>query len=166
MIRVNPFRSWMLVPLCLAIAGCGFQLQGRAAYVSDLDAVYLQVDNPNSDLARQLTRSIEAARVGLTREPKDATAVIEVIEESYGSRVKSVSAQNRPTELEVFYSATYIVRSGEKILVPRERITRTRVFTYDERKILAKQQEEALLLDALAKEISGVITRRLADVKP
>jgi len=156
----------MVVPVCLAMAGCGFQLQGRAAYAPELDRVYVQVDNPNSDLARQLTRSIEAARVGYTRDPGEATAVIDVIEENYGSRVKSVSAQNRPTELEVFYTATYLVRSGENVLVPRERITRTRVFTYDERKILAKQQEEALLLDALAKEISGVITRRLADVEP
>lgn len=156
----------MVVPVCLAIAGCGFHLQGRAGYAAELDRVYVQVDNPNSDLARQLTRSIEAARVGYTRDPGEATAVIDVIEEKYGSRVKSVSAQNRPTELEVFYTATYVVRSGEKVLVPRERITRTRVFTYDERKILAKQQEEALLLDALAKEISGVITRRLVDVEP
>lgn len=150
----------------LSTAGCGFQLQGRAEYASELDRVYLIVDNPNSDLARQLNRAIEAARVGYTRDPAEATAMIEVLEENYGSRVKSVSAQNRPTELEVFYTATYLVRAGEEVLVPKERITRTRVFTYDERKILAKQQEEALLLDALAREIAGVITRRLGNVEP
>ena len=58
------------------------------------------------------------------------------------------------------------MRAGEKVLVPKDRITRTRVFTYDERKIVAKQQEEALLLEALAREIAGVITRRLGNVEP
>jgi LPS-assembly lipoprotein len=159
------FRILVLAAAAL-VAGCGFHLQGRAEYAPSLERIYVQVDDSNSDLARQLTRSIEAARIELTRAPGDATAVVQVVGENYGSRVKSVSAQNRPTELEVFYTAEFVVRAGETVLIPKERITRTRVFTYDERQVLAKQQEEALLRDALAREISGVITRRLANVTP
>lgn len=159
------FRLLVLTAAAL-VAGCGFHLQGRAEYAPSLERIYVQVDDSNSDLARQLTRSIEAARIGFTRAPGEATAVVQVVDENYGSRVKSVSAQNRPTELEVFYTAAFVVRAGETVLIPEERVTRTRVFTYDERQVLAKQQEEALLREALAREISGVITRRLANVAP
>lgn len=161
------FLRALIVAVCLAaLAGCGFHLQGRAEYPPGLERIYIEVDNANSDLARQLTRAVEAARIEIVRDRDAATAVIDVVAEVYGSRVKSVSAQNRPTELEVFYSAEYVVRAGGDVLVPQERVTRTRVFTYDERQVLAKQQEESLLLEALAREIAGVITRRLANVEP
>lgn len=159
-------RAILVFMLLAPLAGCGFHLQGRAEYPPSLDVVYISVENANSDLARQLNRAVGAARIDVTRDRSQATAVIDVVAEAYGSRVKSVSAQNRPTELEVFYTALYVVRAGEDVLVPQERVTRTRVFPYDERQILAKQQEEALLLDALAREIAGVITRRLANVDP
>lgn len=160
-------RKVLLVVLaCLPMAGCGFHLQGRAEYPPALGQVYIDVRNSNSDLARQLNRAIEAAGIEIVRDPSRATAVIDVTAESYGTRVKSVSAQNRPTELEVYYTAEYTVRAEDEVLVPAERVTRTRVFTYDERQVLAKQQEEALLLDALAREIAGVITRRLGNVQP
>lgn len=159
-------RASIVVLVFATLGGCGFHLQGRAEYPPELATVYLKVPDANSDLARQLTRSVEAARVKLTRDASKATAVIEITDEVYGSRVKSVSAQNRPTELEVYYTAGYMVTAGEKVLVPEDHLTRTRIFTYDERQVLAKQQEEALLLDALAREISGVITRRLASVEP
>lgn len=158
-------RALALFTLAL-LSGCGFHLQGRAEYPPDLERVYIEVENANSDLARQLTRAIEAAGIEIVRDRSRATAVIDVLGERYGSRVKSVSAQNRPTELEVFYTAEYVVRAGERVVVPRERITRTRVFTYDEQQVLAKQQEGALLQEALAREIAGVITRRLANVQP
>jgi LPS-assembly lipoprotein len=147
------------------LSGCGFHLQGRADYSPELAAVYLEVPDPNTDLARQLRRSLEAAKVDLVGEEEGATAVIEVAAENFGRRVKSVSAQNRPTELEVYYIAEYLVRADARELVPRQRITRTRIFTYDETDILGKAQEEELLRDALAREIAGVITRRLAEVE-
>ncbi|MEJ2514184.1 MAG: hypothetical protein P8080_05865 [Gammaproteobacteria bacterium] len=161
-----PGSVLLLCLLAAMTAGCGFQLQGRADYAPQLEKVYLQVPDPNSDLARQLRRSVEAARVTLVPEPGQATAVIVVDSENYGTRVKSVSAQNRPTELEVFYTAEYRVRAGPEALVPGQRVTRTRIFTYDETQVLAKQQEELLLRESLAREIAGVITRRLAAVEP
>jgi LPS-assembly lipoprotein len=158
-------RKGAALVLTLLVSGCGFHLQGRAEYPPAFAAVFLEIPDPNSDLARQLRRSLEAAAVPLVAEAGDATAVLELASENYGSRVKSVSAQNRPTELEVYYIAEYLVRAGNRTLVPRQRITRTRIFTYNERDILGKAHEEELLRGALAREIAGVITRRLADIE-
>ena len=51
----------------LAMAACGFQLQGGATYDEELSAVYLQVPDASTPLARALRRSMEAARVPLDR---------------------------------------------------------------------------------------------------
>lgn len=157
-------RSVPIACALLALAACGFRLQGVATYPAELSAVYLDIPDPNSDLAYQLRRTLTAAGVTLARGEPAATATIRIAVERFGRRVKSVSAQNRPTEYEVYYEVEYLVTSGTEQLVPRQPLARARVFPYSERDILGKQQEEELLRDALAREIAGVITRRLADV--
>jgi LPS-assembly lipoprotein len=64
----------------------------------------------------------------------------------------------------VYYEVDYVVITAAETLVPRETLARTRIFPYSERDILGKQQEEELLRDALAREIAGVITRRLGEL--
>ena len=152
--------------LALLIAGpgltaCGFQLQGSASYDEDLAAVYLQVPDASTPLARALRRSMEAARVPLA-DAGDALTRVELVRENTGRRVASVSAQNRPTELEVFYTARYRILGPETELLGEQRVTRSRIFTYDELDILGKTQEEDMLREARAREIAGGITRRLA----
>lgn len=156
-------RRLLLPPLaCLALAACGFQLQGVSELPPELESVFLAVPDPNSDLAVQLRRSLAAGGVTLVQDAEAGTATLRLTDERYGRRVKSVSAQNRPTEFEVFYEAEYLVEGPAGVLLPAQRVSRSRVFPYSERDILGKQQEEQLLREALAREIAGLITRQLA----
>jgi LPS-assembly lipoprotein len=157
-------RTTIAVLVLLVAAGCGFQLQGATRYPAELAAVYLDLPDRNSDLAFQLRRTLEAADVRLAGDAAEATATVRIVNENFGRRVKSVSAQNRPTEYEVYYTVEYQVVTPERTLVPREPIARTRIFPYSEREILGKQQEEEMLRESLAREIAGVITRRLAEL--
>ncbi len=155
---------FLLVLASFAPAACGFQLQGVTRFPPELSAVYLDVPDPTSDLAVQLRRSLTASGVTLARDATDATATLSIVTERFGRTVKSVSAQNRPTEYEVFYQAEYTLATLAGTVVAPQSIARTRIFPYSERDILGKQQEEELLRESLAREIAGVITRRLADL--
>lgn len=161
---MKPARILVAVCVLLAISACGFRLQGVATYPPELEAVHLDMPDANSDLAFQLRRTLAAAEVTLAGDPAQATATVKVASERYGRRVKSVSAQNRPTEFEVYYEVEYLVTTPSSTLVPRQALARSRIFPYNEREVLGKQQEEDLLRDALARDIAGVITRRLADL--
>lgn len=154
----------VLLTALLALPGCGFHLQGVTQLPPALAAVYLEVSDPASDLAFQLRRSLEASGVTVVSRRDQATAILSVPAENYGRRVKSVSAQNRPTEFEVYYEAEYLLQADGEVLLPRQEVARARVVPYSERDILGKQQEQAMLRDAMAREIAGVITRRLADL--
>ena len=157
-------RLVLLLAVLPALSACGFQMQGATRQPVTLSPIFLDVPDPNSDLAFQLGRALSASGVTLARDAAEAEAVLTVSAERYGRRVKSVSAQNRPTEFEVFYEIVYTVHSPTETLVPSQRLARTRIFPYNERDILAKQQEEDLLRDELARDIAGVINRRLADL--
>jgi LPS-assembly lipoprotein len=161
---MNLARILPAICVLLALSACGFTLQGVATYPPELEAVHLDMPDANSDLAFQLRRTLAAAEVTLAGDPAQATATVKVASERYGRRVKSVSAQNRPTEFEVYYEVEYLVTTPSSTLVPRQALARSRIFPYNEREVLGKQQEEDLLRDALARDIAGVITRRLADL--
>jgi len=157
-------RSSLFALVLLALAACGFHLQGMTSFPPELSAVHLDVPDPTSDLAVQLRRSLTAAGITLARDAADASATLNIVAERFGRNVKSVSAQNRPTEYEVFYQAEFMLATPAGTIVSPQSIARARIFPYSERDILGKQQEEELLREALAREIAGVITRRLADL--
>ena len=161
--RIRAGGALMLA--CLIVAGCGFKLQGRPDYIPELETVYLDVPNRSTALARELKRSLQVSDVQLVNRPEEATAIIEIVRDNSGREVESVSAENRPREYRVFYTAVYRVTAGEDVLLRPQRVTRTRIYTYDELEILAKDHEETLLRGALAKEIAGVIARRLATIE-
>jgi hypothetical protein len=74
-------------------AACGFQLQGATSLPAELSAVYLDVPDPNSDLAFQLRRSLAAAGVTLVRGCRaEATATCQMPNE----RTAAGSSRCRP----------------------------------------------------------------------
>jgi LPS-assembly lipoprotein len=155
----------LLLAATAVVAGCGFHLQGRPAYISELESVYLQVPDRSTDLVRELKRSLQVADVRLVSRPEEATAILEIVRDSSGREVESVSAANRPQEYRVFYTATYRVKAGGAVLLTPQNVTRTRIYTWNEIEVLAKDHEETLLRGALAREIAGVIARRLATIE-
>ncbi len=154
-----------LIFLTLALAGCGYQLQGRVAPSPDMVPVFVEIPDRNTDLARELERALKVSKVPTTAASSDARAVLQIVQDRSGRRVESISARNRPQEYRVFYSATYRVVVDDEIILAPQNVTRTRIYTYDENEVLAKADEESLLRQALAREIAGVIARRMASLE-
>lgn len=154
-----------LLLMALAAAGCGYQLQGRVAPSPELVPVFVEIPDRNTELARELERALKVSKVPTTPTASDARAVLQIVRDRSGREVESISARNRPQEYRVFYSATYRVVVGEELILAPQSVTRTRIYTYDELEVLAKAAEESLLRQALAREIAGVIARRVASLE-
>ena len=100
----------------------------------------------------------------LTEHAGDATATVKIIKDQSGQRVLSVSARNTPEEYEVFYTVEYSVVSGGNELIPPQKLELTRDYSYDTTAVLAKQREQAVLREALAQDLAGLVLRRLASL--
>jgi LPS-assembly lipoprotein len=57
------------------------------------------------------------------------------------------------------------VDAGGRVLIPTSEIQLTRVLTYDDAQIIAKQQEELLLYSDMEKDAVAQILRRLVALK-
>ena len=73
----------------------------------------------------------------------------------------SVSARNPPEEYEIFYSFEYSVdRGGKEVLEPQP-LELIRNLSFDESQLLAKDREEAIIREAMARDLAVLVTRRL-----
>ena len=77
-----------------------------------------------------------------------------------------MSALNKPTEYEVYYTVRYRARFGEREVLPLQVLTLTRDYSYNAAALLAKEEEQRLIRAALAHDIAALVVRRLAALPP
>lgn len=154
-------RIVALAGLAALLAGCGFHLQGALALPEGVRSVHFAAKDELSPFAVELRRALERSGAIVAGSASDADAVIRVLQERTGRRVLSVSARNTPQEYEIFYMVEFAIdRAGKEALAP-QRLDLTRYFSFDESLLLAKDREEAVLREAMARDLADLVLRRL-----
>jgi LPS-assembly lipoprotein len=150
------------VVACLFLVSCGWQLQGTARLPELFATAYVDTKDPYTDFNRALRESLIASGVNLVEDRALAGAVVRIRGDVSGQRILTVSARNTPGEYQVYYTVEYSVEGDGRELIPPDRIEVTRDYSYDETAVLAKQREQAVLREALARDLAGMVVRRLA----
>lgn len=146
------------------LAGCGFHLQGALKMPVAMQRTYVEAVDSYSLFHRELRLRLEDAGVELVDSPDEATAILSIVADDTGQRVLSVSARNVPTEYEVYYTVRYSVSTGEKTLLEPQDVTETRDYTYDETLVLGKAHEEAVLREAIAKDLVRIVLKQVSSL--
>ena len=158
------------VALCAALSvvllasGCGFRLQVESALPEGVQRVHVATRDELSAFAVELGRGLEGLGAQRAASPGEADAVIRIQKDRAGRRVLSVSARNTPQEYEVFYQVEYSIDRGGQEVVPTQPLELTRNFSFDESRLLAKDHEEEILRDAMARDLADLVLRRLGSL--
>jgi len=146
------------------LAACGWQLQGTTRLPEVMAVAYIDTNDRYTDFNRALRDRLRASGVRLVDSPSEASAIVRIRRDESGQRVLSVSARNTPQEYEVFYAVEYSVDGQEGELLEPQTLEVTRDYSYDVNTVLAKQREQVILRDALARDLAGLVVRRLASL--
>lgn len=154
-------RAALLTGVMLALAGCGFALQGRLPLPPALHTVHLDAQDSQSEFVQALRGSLTASGAQLVEASGQGAAVVRVSQDRVTERVLSVSARNIPTDYELTYEVQLsVLANGQEVMAP-EQLSLTRIYSFDEQQMLAKDRERDALLEVLARELAGVALRRL-----
>jgi LPS-assembly lipoprotein len=145
-------------------AGCGFQLKGEVSLPADVKSVYVATNDELSPFSVELGRALDASGAVRATSASAADAVIRVMQDRTGRRVLSVSARNTPQEYQVYYVLGYSIDRGEQQAVTPQEIEVSRSYSFSESNLLAKDHEEAILREALARDLADLVMRRLASL--
>jgi LPS-assembly lipoprotein len=133
-----------------ALAGCGFQLRGRAAlpfdtlYVSGLDY---------SPFTGQLKRAIETGSDTKLADTEGA--------------ILAVSGGGRVREFQLRYRVNFRVHDGKgRDWLPTSEVLLRRDLTYDDTQILAKEAEALMLFKDMQSDAVQQVLRRIQSIRP
>lgn len=149
---------------CALVASCGFQLQGRQGLPPQLERAEVRVTDRHSDFTQALRRALKASGARLVDAAGSDGAVIHVLEDRFTEKVLSVDARNIPTDFELVYEVLVEVRQGATGLMAPEPFLMSRIYSFNESKLLAKEREKDILREALARDLASVVLRRLASL--
>jgi LPS-assembly lipoprotein len=164
-LRGTPSKSKGTVPilaLTFLLSSCGFHLQGRQPLPATFQYTYIDAKDEQTDFVQDLRKALIASNVNVIRTKGSSGATISVHSDELNERVLSVSARNIPTEYELTYKVEFSVMSGGKALIDHEEISATRDISFDETQLLAKEREQEILREALARDLVALVMRRLA----
>jgi LPS-assembly lipoprotein len=151
-----------LVAAALLFAGgCGFHLQGVAQLPDGARRVYIATADELTPFAVELQRAIERSGGQIVRGSSAADIVLRIRRDRSGRRVLSVSARNTPQEFEVFYNVEYTIDQAGREIVELQPLELIRNMSFEESALLAKDREEAILRDAMARDLATLVVRRL-----
>ena len=157
-------RALISVLLALTLAACGFQLRG--AQPLPFSSLYVGTAE-NSELGASLRRNIRAlGSTRLAESPQEAQAIFTVLGEAREKNILSLSGTGRVREFQLRYRLAYRVHDlkGREFVPPTE-IVLVRDISFSDERVLAKEQEEALLYRDMQNDMVQQVMRRLSSAK-
>ena len=165
---MRPFFQFAAVALtAVLLTACGFHLRGQANM--PFKTLYLNAVNPGTLFVADLRRNLEANKVQLVNSAEQADVALNIIFEIADKQILSLGGGGRVHEFRLIYRVSlraYDLKQQDWI--PASEIELRRDYTYDDTKVLAKEAEEALLLQSMRSDMVQQIVRRLsrASVQP
>jgi LPS-assembly lipoprotein len=153
-----------LVAAVLLLAGCGFHLQGHTPLPAVVKNPFVEAPDRQSDFVQYLRHALLINGAQLVQDRAKASAVVSIIGDNVARRVLSVSALNQPNEYELTYTVRFTVSAADKELLPAQEVSATRTYSFDERLLLAKDHEEDILRQDMARDLADMVMRRLSSL--
>jgi len=125
---------------------------------------FVEAPDRQSDFVQYLRHALLSNGAQLTAERNQASAVVSILRDNVSRRVLSVSATNQPNQYEVTYTVGFTVSAAGKELLPPQEVSATRTYSFDERILLAKNHEEEILRQDMARDLADMVMRRLASL--
>ena len=123
--------------------------------------LYLATADELTPFAVELRQALERSGGRIVAASSEADLVVRIRGDRSGRRVLSVSARNTPQEYEVYYNVEYTVDRGGQEILELQPLELIRNLNFDETQVLAKDREEALLREAMARDLAMLVVRRL-----
>jgi len=161
----NVLRSVTLA-FSLFLTACGFHPQGSLELAPPLHSLYLQTSDPYGTLSRNLRDHLKTSHVKLVDSAKDASAVLEILNDSATQELLSVAGTQQTRQYKLIVSVTFSVsdNKGRTLLAPQT-LRESRTITVQANQILGSSNEATLYMQQMRRMLAYAIMNRLASTE-
>jgi len=170
MIQDAALRTLVLSTLLLVLSSCGFSLRGNDVLSVNFSELQFYSEQPNSELARLLRRSLDGAEVNVTLvnlgEEDSKLALLGIANEQLISRPVTINSRARAAQTELRLSVVMALMLDEQTLLEPETLFVERTYFQDIENISGNQEEAEIISAEMRRELINQMMRRLAAINP
>ncbi len=160
-------RSPLILSVCLSLllSACGWQLRNAQVVPEDLGRVHLSAQDPHSKLITELTRALNLYGVDVVASAADAKYSVVIVDFKRTRRSATLNPSARVSEFQLNEEVDFLIVDalGNQI-IPLSTASIERVYEFNERDVLASENEEQLIRDGMREELVRQILNRLSVV--
>lgn len=97
----------------LSLTSCGFQPRGNWPLAAPLHNLYLQSNEPYGQLTHNLRQFLRASGVHLAKTPQEASTVLEILNETTGQQLLTVSGTQQTRQYNLILTVTFQVTNPQ-----------------------------------------------------
>ncbi|MFA5371894.1 MAG: LPS assembly lipoprotein LptE [Sideroxydans sp.] len=159
---------FLLFAVLLTLTACGFHLRGSSPQDVQFAFKSLYLKAPGETLfVAGLRRTLNTNGITLVAAPEQAELVLEVLSEQSSKHILSLSGSGRVREYELRYRVSVRAYDAQRIdWLPADDVQLTRLLTFDDEQLLAKEHEEEQLYKDMRADAVAQMVRRLNRAKP
>jgi LPS-assembly lipoprotein len=162
---VRCVRVWVMAVCVMALScGCGFHLSRPPEL--PFDTLFVEAPTYYS-LGAELRRYLAStSKTKLVDHPDQAQVTLQILTEVQETQILALSVAGRVNEFQLRYRVTFRVkdRENKEWIAPTD-ILLHRDMTYDDQAVLAKENEQSLLVQDMRQDAVREIVRRLAQAR-
>ncbi len=144
------------------LSACGFHLRGEAQLPAGLDRVYVESSDPSGPLKRNVERALERSGAKVEKAAGEGIGEVRLTGISLAPIVRSVSANARVNEFTMLYHVELqITDASGKVLLPKQVVEQSRVFTFDETQAIGTGAEQDEIKKEMEREMVQTIIRKI-----
>ena len=153
------------VYLTVLLSACGWQLRNAQVVPEDIGSLHLSSQDPHSALITELTRALNLYGVDDVASAADAKYSVVIVDFKRNRRTATLNPSARVAEFQLNEDVDFVIidNSGNQI-IPLSTASVERVYEFDERDVLASDNEERLIRDGMREELARQILNRLSVV--
>jgi LPS-assembly lipoprotein len=156
----------LIAALAASLSACGFRLRGQGDLPTSLSIVYIKVPSSKiavpSEFPDILERSLEGRGSVVTSDPKQATATIEIHNESFNERTLATTSDDEVRSTTLTYTVIYsVILAGGKQLLSRQPASATQDSIYAESAVLGRAEGRAVEQRSMMEDVANSILLRL-----
>ena len=161
-------RTLVVSTLLLVLSSCGFSLRGSDVLSTNFTELQFYSEQPNSDLARLLRRSLGSAQVNVSLvnlgEEDSNVVLLGIANESLVSRPVTINPRARAAQIELRLSVDMALLLDEQTLLEPETLFVERTYFQDVENISGNQEEAEIISAEMRRELINQMMRRLAAI--
>ena len=158
------FRALLAVLLAASLTGCGWHLRGSGASAQGLEGAAIALRSRIADpaLERRVSRELQIYGASVVAADAPADATVELLGESLGQRVSSVTAGADVRQYDLSYTLRYRVSTPDEEAGGAERaVLATRTYQADPNDPLVNQSRRDRATEELRAEAVGQLAARI-----